>query len=270
MSTLSYATFDDIERSLEPDYLDDFSALLNRLMAVDDDKLLPYLNSVRPFIVATSEQVSNFTDFEAFKSTVLLESELEALEDIELEDRQPAYFGINDTCVFQHIKTSMAKAKEDVCGICLESFGYGQADGCGNAVSLPCGHVYHEECIRTWVEQQLEEFERAGNGDGSKSSCCFCRADLNIQLIPMKFIGVVTADPATRQGELVEIPTLPTASSDAEHIIATASEAEEASAAATAMVEDVNNEHWDFMQMRANRRKLRRERMRAEGSYHPY
>ncbi|MED6177743.1 hypothetical protein PIB30_100943 [Stylosanthes scabra] len=46
--------------------------------------------------------------------------------------------------------------EEDVCSVCMEGF-----EGGGNK-RVPCGHVYHSECIILWLSR-------------SNSSCPLCR-----------------------------------------------------------------------------------------------
>jgi hypothetical protein len=54
------------------------------------------------------------------------------------------------------IDSAMYQSSDDVCSICLDSYGE-------TAARLPCGHFYHEHCIMTWVS----------SGQGS---CPICRS----------------------------------------------------------------------------------------------
>lgn len=40
-------------------------------------------------------------------------------------------------------------AEDDVCSVCMEGFGGHNSDG-GNK-RIPCGHVYHSNCITLWL-----------------------------------------------------------------------------------------------------------------------
>jgi len=48
---------------------------------------------------------------------------------------------------------------QDMCAICHESL----ADACSTTVKIACGHVFHLECIRTWID------------NSRKGDCPYCR-----------------------------------------------------------------------------------------------
>lgn len=55
---------------------------------------------------------------------------------------------INDaTCVVEKMPTAMATTDDDVCSICLVGF----QGGAATPKQPPCGHVYHQNCLVTWL-----------------------------------------------------------------------------------------------------------------------
>lgn len=64
---------------------------------------------------------------------------------------------------------STTAAAGDCCPICL--CGY---EDDSDAVSIPCNHTFHRQCIATWFKSQLIGADRAQN-EQSKGSCPYCR-----------------------------------------------------------------------------------------------
>lgn len=55
---------------------------------------------------------------------------------------------INDaTSVVEKMPTAMATTDDDVCSICLVGF----QGGAATPKQPPCGHVYHQICLVTWL-----------------------------------------------------------------------------------------------------------------------
>ncbi|XP_061371167.1 uncharacterized protein LOC133313771 [Gastrolobium bilobum] len=55
---------------------------------------------------------------------------------------------------------------DDVCSVCMEGFDHHKSGG-GNK-RVPCGHVYHSNCITVWLEHC--------------NSCPLCRRHVSLQL----------------------------------------------------------------------------------------
>ncbi|XP_027343212.1 E3 ubiquitin-protein ligase RNF181-like [Abrus precatorius] len=56
--------------------------------------------------------------------------------------------------------------EDDVCSVCMEGFGDDNSDG--EKKRVPCGHVYHSNCITLWLEHC--------------NSCPLCRRHISLHI----------------------------------------------------------------------------------------
>lgn len=77
--------------------------------------------------------------------------------DLELEEEtEQVGSRLSEETIMRHIQTenytptttSSLNEESDICVICQGEFEYGESIG-----GLHCGHKYHEQCIKTWLQQ---------------------------------------------------------------------------------------------------------------------
>ncbi|KAL6221874.1 hypothetical protein ACLB2K_005266 [Fragaria x ananassa] len=87
-------------------------------------------------------------------------AEIESLDDVLLAHETPEDWLHNSnnsnivdaTSVVEKMTNAMVNADADVCSICSEGF-QGGSSGTATPKQPPCGHVYHQVCLATWLSR---------------------------------------------------------------------------------------------------------------------
>jgi hypothetical protein len=88
--------------------------------------------------------------------------------------------GTCDTHTVQQVKRFIQERIGDQCSICLESY-----EPLCELTYLPCGHAFHNECVKSWAMSQLETCVKTR--EWRCPSCPSCRTSLNKTIPPSRF-----------------------------------------------------------------------------------
>jgi hypothetical protein len=100
----------------------------------------------------------------AWEEQIWTEREFEAYKNVPLE-RRTFYMEHDDNELFQPVQQAALLQEDHYCTICTEKHG-------SETVSLPCRHIFHRQCIYTWLFTT------------KKPTCPICRQRYKIEKMP--------------------------------------------------------------------------------------
>ncbi|KAJ3085006.1 hypothetical protein HK102_000402 [Quaeritorhiza haematococci] len=92
----------------------------------------------------------SFNPFMDLFSTFVQAAAMQQQQDISLQGQPPASKSAIETQLRKVPLTQRKIQRQPNCGICLEDFVAGSED---TATEMPCKHIFHEECLLTWLKQ---------------------------------------------------------------------------------------------------------------------
>lgn len=93
-------------------------------------------------------------------STTFIEFTIDELEGLVAVSKMPLYKFVSWKNFVENLPEVVDFTKDDICSICMEDFEESHdSEGGGKSLfrvsnrRVPCGHVYHSNCITEWLER---------------------------------------------------------------------------------------------------------------------